>query len=159
MRACYEDSIWPSSLSRSFLPSQSYTGISSQLPSLLYTSLILSMGNQRAFGLILLALPLTSLLHTEMCQHHSNAHAPASKRKGKGWRALHTSVCWMAPCSRIFFIHSSSLLVPNSLSSICLLAPSRRPWAPCLYLTLATQQPFSHKSKARMDGYKGRTYG
>lgn len=46
-----------------------------------------------------------------------------------------TSDSWIAPPSRIFIKHSSSLCVPNSLSKVELLGLSYAFWAPCLNQT------------------------
>ena len=49
----------------------------------------------------------------------------------------YTSVSCKIPPSRILIMHSSSLCVPNSLSSVALLAASCAFWAPCLNLVLS----------------------
>lgn len=62
-----------------------------------------------------------------------------------------TSTSCNAPPSRIFTMHSSSLCVPNSFSSVAWLASSWIPCAPCL------ESPISHRGKKKQkrgDVYK-----
>lgn len=63
-----------------------------------------------------------------ICQHLS--HLSKDHRTNEGRR---TEDVWYSPLSRILTMHSSSFDVPNSFCKSPLLAPSRTPWAPCLY--------------------------
>lgn len=52
---------------------------------------------------------------------------------------IRTSYSLMVPFSIISLMTSSSLLVPNSFSSVRLDAPSKPPWVPCLMDVLSVR--------------------
>ena len=71
--------------------------------------------------------------------NHSSVPAAPHPVKSKSVREVilrnlleRTSTSWSIPRSRILIMHSSSFEVPNSFSSVALLAPSSMPCAPCL---------------------------
>jgi len=107
------------------------------IPSSSITSMCLS-GSHR---IILRPLPLSSL----SCKHQpSHSHSLSGK-------VAFTSVSCSIPPSRILVIHSSSFVVPNSFSSVDLLASSCAFCAPCL----ATMKKNTDKQPYKQRQMKG----
>lgn len=117
------------------------------------------VSNSWSHAVVLVALSLCALefrgcrsQHTFLCWSEVG-QSRGSKCKWKGmWdtERRQTSVSCSEPFSRMTLMTSSSLWVPNSLSSVPFDAPSIWPWAPCLRRESKSNQLIDHCPSNRL---------